>query len=308
MVDTDDVVELLRAAHAADPPAEAVLRHGLVVVERVAPELSVRAEAVRRNAGDLGGDVPFVELEHLGLCPHVGGVHRHVDGQVADDADAEGMDIVPERRPLAEKEKLDIGEQLHILVQPGAVALNDLCTFAAADLFVVPLRPRLHAEVPLERHEERIVGQPAGVFLLKGGDSLAIALIAAHLCLLQQREAAFVDPAVVYIAGVAAPVAGVDLCTREELILHKQVQVDEVRVARERRKALIRRIAVARGTERQELPVFLPCGGKETGKLIGCLAQRADAVGRGERRDRHQNAGGTFDQRKSLLSGELRGS
>ena len=37
-------------------------------------------------------------------------------------------------------------------------------------------------------------------------------------------------------------------------------------------------------------------GGEKVGKVIGGLAHRADAVGRGKGRDRHQNAGGTFDQ------------
>ena len=296
MVDADDIVELLRAADAADPPAEAVLRHGLVVVERVAPELPVLAEAVRRDAGDLGGHVVLVELEHFGFCPHVGGVHRHIDGQVADDADAERVDVRLECLPLAEEEKLNVSEKLHILAQLGAVALDDLAACAAADVLVVPFRPRLHAEVALERHEEGVVRQPALIFPLKCRDGLAVARKAARLGLFEQREAARVDFAVVDIAGIVAPVAGVDLRARQELIFDEQVQVDEIRVTRKGRKALIRRVAVARRAERQELPVFLPRGGEKVGKVIGGLAHRADAVGRGKGRDRHQNAGGTFDQ------------
>ena len=157
MVNADHIVELLRAADATDPPAVAVARHRFVVVERVAPELPVGAEAVGRDAGDLNGDVVFVQLEHLGLCPHVGGVHRHIDGQVADDADAEGVDIVLERGPLAEEQKLNVGEQLHVVAQHVAVALNDRTVLAAANVLIVPLRPRLHAEVALERHEECVI-------------------------------------------------------------------------------------------------------------------------------------------------------
>ena len=296
MVNADHIVELLRAADAADPPAIAVACHRFVVVERVAPELPVGAEAVGRDAGDLNGDVAFVQLEHLGLCPHVGGVHRHIDGQVADDADAEGVDIVLERGPLAEEQKLNVGEQLHVVAQHAAVALNDRTVLAAANVLIVPLRPRLHAEVALERHEECVIRQPALVFLFKRCDVLVVARKAARLGLFKQRKAAFVDLAVVNIAGIVAPVAGVDLCARQELILDEQVEVDEVWVASKGGEALIRRVAVARRAERQELPVFLSRGGEKVGKVIGGLAHRADAVGRGKGRDRHQNAGGTFDQ------------
>ena len=206
------------------------------------------------------------------------------------------MDVFLERRPLAEEKELDIGEQLHILMQLGAIALDDGLAPAAADVLILPLRPRLHAEVTLERHEKRIIRQPARVLLLKGCDGLAVALIAALLRLCEQRKAALVYFAVVDAAGVCAPIAGVDLCARQELVLDEQVEVDEIRVARERGKALIRRVAVARGAEGQELPVLLSGGGEKIGKLIRGLAQRADAVRRGQRRDRHQDAGGTFDQ------------
>ena len=305
MVNADHIVELLRAADAADPPAVAVARHRFVVVQRIAPELTVGAEAVGRDAGDLNGDVVFVQLEHLGLCPHVGGVHRHIDGQVADDANAEGVDIVLERDPLAEKEKLNVGEQLHVVAQHAAVALDNRAVLAAANVLIVPLCPRLHAEVALERHEERVIRQPALVFLFKRCDVLAVARKAARLGLFKQRKAAFVDLAVVNIAGIVAPVAGVDLCARQELILDEQVEVDEVWVARKGGEALIRRVAVARRAERQELPVFLSRGGEKVGKVIGGLAHRADAVGRGKGGDRHQNAGGSFDQWNHFFRGKI---
>ena len=223
MVDADDVIELLRAADAADPPSEAVLCHGLVIVERVAPELPVLAEAVGRDTGDLGGHIVLVKLEHLGFCPHVGGIHRYIDGKIADDADAERVDVRLERLPLAEEEKLNVGEELYILAQLGAVALDDLAALAAADVLVVPLRPRLHAEVALERHEERIVRQPALVFPLERRDGLAVACEAARLGLFEQCKAARVNFAVVDIAGIVAPAALIDLCARQELILDKKV-------------------------------------------------------------------------------------
>ena len=79
VVEAEDVIHLDGAFDAADPPAEAVLAHGVPVVERVAPELAVLGEVVRRDAGDLLRDVLLVELEELRLAPDVGGVRRDVD-------------------------------------------------------------------------------------------------------------------------------------------------------------------------------------------------------------------------------------
>src|SRR5439155_25288520 len=61
VVDPGKVDQLERTAQARDPPAVALPAVHVPVVERVAPELAVRAERVRRRARDLA------LLEQLGL-------------------------------------------------------------------------------------------------------------------------------------------------------------------------------------------------------------------------------------------------
>ena len=172
MVDADDVVQLAGAVDAADPPAEAVLPHAVPVVQRVAPQLSVGAEIVWRYAGHGLGDQRLVQLEELRLRPHVGGIHGHIDGQVADDADALRVDIVPQPVPLLEEQILQVGEELHVLPQQGAVLLHRPL-LPQTDV-IGPLRPRLHAEMALAGHKQGVIRQPAAVCLLEGGHGLAV--------------------------------------------------------------------------------------------------------------------------------------
>ena len=248
VVDADDVVELRRSANASDPPLKAVLLHGLVVVEWVAPELTVGAEVVRRHAGDLNGHVSLVELEFLRLAPHVGGVHRHIDGDVADDADAETVDVALERTPLPEEEKLNVGEQLHVPAQLRAVALERVGPVQPR-AFVGPFGPGLHAEMPLERHEERVVRQPEGVFLHElavGG----VGLCQQTVCRAAQHLVTFfVQSTVVDGIGGGFPIDVLIFLGQKQTALGKLVEIDKIRVARKRREGLIGAVAVAGGAD-----------------------------------------------------------
>ena len=85
VVQPQQVIQPPGTVHPADPPAEAVGLHGVPVVQGIAPQLAVGGEIVRRHPGHLLGHQVFVQLEAAGGRPHVGGVHGHVNGQVADD-------------------------------------------------------------------------------------------------------------------------------------------------------------------------------------------------------------------------------
>ena len=79
-----------------------------------------------------------------------------------------------------------------------------------------------------------------------------------------------------------------------DMAVHKGVKVDQVRVPREGRKRLIRRIAKARRAKRQDLPILLPGGSKKIDEAICFVAKRPDAVRRWKRRHRQQNAAAPF--------------
>src|SRR5262249_15539060 len=88
VVEAQDIDELQRLAHALDPPGEALVAVPCPRVERVAPELTGRAEGVRRYAGDDQRPSRRIELPEMWPRPHVGRVEGDEDRQIADDADA----------------------------------------------------------------------------------------------------------------------------------------------------------------------------------------------------------------------------
>ena len=163
VVDAENVVQPGGARDAPDPPGITVGLHGVPVVEGITPELALGSEIVRRHAGHLRGHVPLIQLERPGIGPHVGGVHGHIDGQVADDADALFVGVDPERLPLAEEQVLDIGEQADILRKLCAVAFHRLGT-AETDILIGPFCPGFHPETAFNSHEQSVIRQPSGIF------------------------------------------------------------------------------------------------------------------------------------------------
>ena len=95
VVDPDEVEELEDAPEPGDPPRVALAPRRGPVVDRVAPELAVGGERVRRDARDEAG------LEQLGVGALVGGIGRDVDRDVADQTHAAVGGIPAQRRPFA---------------------------------------------------------------------------------------------------------------------------------------------------------------------------------------------------------------
>lgn len=126
VINADYIIQPCRTVNAANPPAEAIVLHGLVIVQRISPELSVSAEVVRRDTGDLCGKAVGIQLEHSPLRPDVGGVHGNINGNVPDDADAKAVDIGFQSVPLAEKQKLYISVKFDFLLCLSPAALQRL--------------------------------------------------------------------------------------------------------------------------------------------------------------------------------------
>ncbi len=131
VVDPEAVVEGGAAAQALDPPALAVARHRIPVVGRVAPQLAVGRERVRRHAGHEVGP------EEVRVGRHVGGVGGHVEGDVAHDADAAVGRVGAQGAPLAVEAHL-VGEgvrpgRVDPVVDPVPVELAEACDLDARD-------------------------------------------------------------------------------------------------------------------------------------------------------------------------------
>lgn len=82
MIDADLVDICQGLGKTPHPPFVAVSRHLFVIVERIAPKLSVGAEIVGRYAGNGGGPAVFSKLKKLLMRPTVGTVmgdeHGHI--------------------------------------------------------------------------------------------------------------------------------------------------------------------------------------------------------------------------------------
>ena len=89
-------------------------------------------------------------------------------------------------------------------------------------------------------------------------------------------------------SGASAQVAGV-----AGAALDQRVEADQQRIAGEGREALVGRVAVAGGAERQHLPEALAGVVQEVGEAMRFGAQLADAVGPGQRRRMQQDAAGS---------------
>ena len=172
---------------------------------------------------------------------------------------------------------------------------------------VRPVQPALHAEAGLEGHVEGVVVQPL-VLAAKGLHRRPVPGIAGLEGLAQQSEAGGVDPAVVHIAALAAPVLRLQLRGGEEAVLRQEIQVNEVGVAGKGGEALVGAVAIAGGAQGQQLPVLLAGGPEEIGKGVGLPSQGADAVGGGEGGDMHEDTAVAVHSPSLFLFGFWRGS
>ena len=138
------------------------------------------------------------------------------------------MRVIAQRVPLAEEHALHEHLEVYLVGKLGAVLLDRL-RLVLADVLLRPLGPADHAEVRLERHEQRIVLDPRvrTAELRKLGGVL---LFAAPVGEAQHLEAVLVYLAVVHPRRVAAPVYIRIFRFFQQLIPAEQVKVDKIRI------------------------------------------------------------------------------
>lgn len=174
MVEADDVEQRHIALHAPDPPGVAGLFVRRPVIDRIAPELAGRGIVVGRHAGnELGAEVGL-QLEQLGMRPDVGRVGGNIDRDVADDLDALLLCVRTQRVPLSEEDILEENAEVDLAAQ----LLGHSCERLRPAVADVLLRPHIDRRVVvlllLERHEQRVIGQPFAVLLGEVRDSAFI--------------------------------------------------------------------------------------------------------------------------------------
>lgn len=279
MVQTDDVVHVEGGSDAAFPPGKAVRLHGVPVVDGVAPILAGGRELIGRCSRDADGIAGGVDLKELGRGPHLDGVARDVDGQVADDQDVALVGIGLEAAPLAIEEVLRHLVVKHALGVGGADLVG--CLAAAAEL-LGPLPEGLEPALLFDGHELAVGDEPVLVGLdkvIKIGRLVGSKALSGSV---ENLTAAAKDSTVVDIAGIGAQVYAVDIVLLQIAGLDKLGKVDKVGVARTGRERLIGRVAIARRRKGQNLPVMLFARGKKIDEVVGIPAKAADAVRPGQ--------------------------
>ena len=267
-------------------------------VQRVAPELPVRGEIVRRHAGHaLRVQIP-IHLEIQGVLPHVAAARRYVDRDIAEQGDLFIRRVRPERGPLPVEQVLHEGVVKHPVLEglklPGGLRV------VVGGIAPESHRPGVEGAVGLHQRLVLRVGPYPGLAVrkaldlrLQGGDGRVERLLqAGGLGLFHRVKIHFGRR-----LGLEGHAGG------EDPLLPERLEVDQQGIAREGRRALIGGCAVPGRAHRQHLPYADTGVMKKIDHLTRGRAKGADPLRPGQRREMHQHPALPHTQ---LLSRSLR--
>ena len=226
------------------------------------------------------------------MRPDVRAVVRDEDGDVADDVDAEFGRAPAQRGPLLEEDVL--AERVKFDAFPQSFVRGRQRRGLARAQIRVPVGPR-RLELVLQGGEQGKVFQP---FRMVSSECLDLGLKplapAREGCFkrvaLERRKLAEID----VVDGQIGQ--GGQVFVAEQALLDERVQRDEQHIAREGRRARIRRIPVAGRPERQHLPESLAGRGQVLDKSERRRSQVAGAETTRQRGRVQQNAGASAMQ------------
>ena len=286
MVNAHHIIPLCCAANAVFPPPEAVRLHDVPRIERVAPELTVGTEIVRRDTGNGARLSVRVKTELPRLRPDVRAVGGDIHGQVADDAHTVRVRIGAHRIPLAGKLRLQIRVQQHARVElRGRLSERSGVTVAQG---LRPGIPRCAALRLLDGHIQAVIHEPR-LGRKRGAQRGRDGSLFARKRRGPERGLARVHAAVVHAHRIAAPVDGAHLVERERAARHERLRRQQIGAAGKGRRRQVRRVRAVRRVEGQDLPVALPGGSEKIDKFPGGCAQIADAARPRQSRHRQQD-------------------
>src|SRR5208337_4252538 len=155
MIEAHHIEKRERSTKALDPPSVSAGGQQVPAINRIPPKLSGGAEIIRRHAGDHGRAALIVEIEKIGMSPHVRAVVRNIDRDVAHETDAALLAINLEMLPLLEEFELPILVRVQFrrqLPRPLAHGMR----FSLANLRV-PQSPRRSVVCIFAGNEKRVV-------------------------------------------------------------------------------------------------------------------------------------------------------
>ena len=298
VVDAQQVVDAQGMAHPLDPPCISSLFMIRPVIQRVAPQLTVGGEIIRRAACHTGKTALGIQLEQLAAHPGIHRVGRDIDGDIAQDLHTLVVGILLHSLPLgAELVLYKLPEADLFLVFGSKGGQRSLVPQAVGAL---PLHPVLHAVGHFQSHVQGIILQPClvaqgeGIVVIREVIAAAVQALAGlspgRIGGAQHLVAAGVQGAVVHLLRVIAPGLCLELGCREQAFFLQGIKVDEVGVARKGGAALIGAVAVAGGAQGQQLPDLLPGIGQKIHKFECFLAKAANSIRAGQAGHRHQDS------------------
>ena len=303
VVDAEQVVNAQSMADPLHPPGVSCLFMVRPVIQRVAPQLAIRREIIRRAAGHPGKAALAVQLKQGAAHPGVHRVRRDVNGDIAQDLHALCIGVVLDGFPLGVELVLQELPEADLFLMGGAEPGQR--SGIPRPVLPGPVGPALHLVFGLEGHVQGVILQPGLVGQRKGIIIIRIIKRAAVLArallppsLISSAEhfvAAGVEGAVVHFQRVFAPLFCLELGRGEQALGLEGVEVDEIGVARKGGAALVGAVAVAGGAQGQDLPDGLACLGQKIHKLQRRFAKAADPIGAGQAGHRHQNSTFTHD-------------
>ena len=90
MIQPTDIEPSKSCSQALDPPAVVLLLERLPPIHRDTPNLSRFGEIIGRNSRDHRGVSVGIQFEKIGMCPYIGALMRHEQGNITDQADLFG--------------------------------------------------------------------------------------------------------------------------------------------------------------------------------------------------------------------------
>ena len=289
MVDADDVHLLVQFLKAPLPPRILLGLHGLPVILRIAPELPIRSEVVRRHPRYRARRTILIEIEKLLMRPRIRAVLCHKDGHIAEDLNPLLPRVVMQAIPLQMKDVLLKPVELD-LIPLTLRKRRERCWVAILDL-VGPLHPRCTMILLLRRMKERIVIEPVCLLFTEVLVHLVLCALPAEYvkCLFEQILFELFDTRKIDEGSIR-------LIRQEEIFLRqpatggKLLRIDHHDIAGKGRDGLIGRVAGTDRTERQNLPDLLPRLGEKVEEAVRLLSKIPHAVFRRQRSRMQENA------------------
>jgi len=199
MIHAYNVIHAEAVAQASDPPGISRFFMIVPVIQRIAPELSLRGKTVRRTSGYGCRPSVRIELEHFPVRKNIRGIHCHVDGNIADDLNAEAVDVFLQLKPLTEK-----------FVLHKAVIL---------------FRPAFFSD-----HKISIAVKPLSLGLKEG--FVVLTLRKPLIGLLQDRRTVLIKHRIVHPVRIASPGNRINLFLGQQSLFFQGIKVYEIRIAR----------------------------------------------------------------------------